>query len=100
MAEAEQKLKSSGSLFSIWKNTFIYKHMMNEFPLSEDLKSVPIPVRAVFGRQDSLAPYQKQLPFLQNLVEFSYKIVDHSGHSLPWTHQDLVLKEIDHFLIG
>lgn len=98
--EAQKKLKPFLQSASVWQGASIYQHMVNEFPLSEDLKSFPVPIHALFGNDDGIAPYVSQFPYFQNLVKFSYMTINKAGHALPWTHSDLILKEIKHFFVG
>ncbi len=86
-----QTLPWIGKLF--FSPTVHYRHMVNEFPLSEDLKSCPVTIQAVFGNKDAMANTKSQLPYLQNLLKFNYKIIDNAGHSLPWTHSEVIVKE-------
>ena len=94
---AEKKLKPFLQSASVWQGNVVYKQMLSEFPLSEDLKSFPVPVHALFGNNDLIAPCLTQLPYLQNLVKFTYKTVDQAGHALPWTNVPLINDEIRQF---
>lgn len=94
---AEKNLKPFLRSTAVWQEASNYRNTVSEFPLSEDLKSFPVPIHALFGKEDSIASCASQLSYFQNLVKFSYTIVDKAGHALPWTHSRLVVEEISRF---
>lgn len=96
--EIEKTLRPLLQTSSTWQAANVYKHLIVDFPLSEELKSYPIPIRALFGEQDSMAPFASQISSFQALINFSYSIIPAAGHALPWTHTNLIINEIKSFV--
>lgn len=93
----ERLLKSRLQSTTLWQEEVVFRNMVEEFPLSEDLKSVPQPIHAMFGNEDAMCSFRSQTSYFKNYVNFSSTVVEQAGHALPWTHTDLVADEIRHF---
>ena len=46
----------------------------------------------------SIALYLIYLKVIENLTSVESKVIADAGHSIPWTHSDELMKEINNFL--
>lgn len=97
--EVQRMLETFLSNIDVWKGAVIYKNIMYNYPLSKEIYSLPIPIKAVLGEKDILTPPKEQLPFLRKLSGFKAEIIAEGGHALMSTHPELVLEQIKSFFL-
>lgn len=78
----------------VWRGEAVYQELMREKPLSGDFAGIQIPVKVLFGQQDTVAPIETQLPILERLPRMDPVLVADAGHALPWTHPMLVANAV------
>lgn len=78
----------------IWRGVASYKKLMLAKPLPDQISEIKVPVHALFGDKDLVAPQALQMPMLQNLPKLSNDTLSGGGHALMWTHSDRILQEI------
>lgn len=98
MGKVEERLKPYLQSAEAWQSTAFYESMSRDFPLSEEIKSYPIHIYALFGEADLVGENESQMRYLNNFIHFSKNIISEGGHALPWSHPDLILKEMTTFL--
>ncbi|MCE5319022.1 MAG: alpha/beta hydrolase [Parachlamydia sp.] len=89
-AETRAGMESFLAQAQVWKGEAAYQELLKEKPLSTDFSGIQIPVKALFGKQDCVAPIEAQLPILEKLPRLDAVLVPDAGHALPWTHSTLV----------
>jgi pimeloyl-ACP methyl ester carboxylesterase len=93
--EVKNELQTYLANSSVWRGAAAYKKLMIEKPLSKESSVFQIPLKVLFGEKDEFAPKKEQLQVLQNLNDPSFKTIPLAGHALPWSHQSLILDEIN-----
>lgn len=94
-AEIRSRLLLDLSQAPTWRGERTYQKMMVTLPLSQNFGEFTIPVRVLVGVEDDVAPFEDQWKVLENFPNCSLKKIKGAGHALPWTHSDLILREID-----
>jgi pimeloyl-ACP methyl ester carboxylesterase len=98
--ETKQALESYLSQSSVWFGAAAYKKLMISTPLLSRTSPISIPVKIIYGEQDRLAPMEQQKKILQDMCKGEEITVPNSGHALPWTHPDLIVREVAQVNIG
>ncbi len=78
----------------LWRAAAAYKRLMQAHPLPLN-SPCTVPMRVLVGEKDKIAPYQKQLNYLNSFCPASTRIILGAGHALPWTHPQAILEEIE-----
>jgi pimeloyl-ACP methyl ester carboxylesterase len=90
-AEVRKTLEPFLSQALVWRGAAAYKKLMTKMPLPEQFNEFKIPVTVLFGENDKISPPCDQLPILRKLKNVNEEIVPQAGHSLPWTHPQLIV---------
>lgn len=72
----------------VWKGEAAYKKLMMSHPLSMP-DQAKIPVAAIVGEMDNMAPLNEEKPYLDALGAY-IEIIPGAGHALPWTHTQYI----------
>ena len=62
------------------------------------INQIECPTLVITGGKDKLVPEETSNEVINNLPNVESKIIADAGHSIPWTHSDELMKEINHFL--
>lgn len=78
----------------IWRGAAAYKKLMVASPLPVEFPNLQVPVKALFGEIDEVAPKSQQMKVLENLNSLTFDTIKDAGHALPWTHKSRIIDEI------
>jgi len=83
------------------KDDFIYADG-GRFVVPYDARSwinqIECPTLVITGGKDKLVPEETSNEVIENLSNVKNKVISDAGHSIPWTHSDELMKEINNFL--
>lgn len=89
-AEIRQQLEPYLSQAYVWRGAAAYTKLMKKMPLPAQFQETKVPVTVIFGENDRVAPPCDQLPILRNIKNVKEDIIPGAGHSLPWTHPQVI----------
>lgn len=90
-SEVKQVLEPYLSQALVWRGAASYRKLMKKQPLPEQFVESNVPITVLFGENDRIAPPCDQLPILRKLKNVEEEIVPQAGHSIPWTHPQLIV---------
>ena len=62
------------------------------------INQIECPTLVITGGKDKLVPEETSNEVIENLTNVESKVIADAGHSIPWTHSDELMKEINNFL--
>ena len=62
------------------------------------INQIECPTLVITGGKDKLVPEETSNEVIKNLINVESKVIADAGHSIPWTHSDELVKEVNNFL--
>ena len=62
------------------------------------INQIECPTLVITGGKDKLVPEETSNEVIKNLINVESKVIADAGHSIPWTHSDELMKEVNNFL--